>query len=187
VNARAVALTPRTDTAAADELDAAERFIAIGDSETARTIRRATVTAYTSAFTDLAGWANATPAQRLSVPLPVRGLVAYLLLATGYPAGVDYVRSCRSEWGHHAKLVYPDFADTFGRAARAVGFTALEARRQWGTLAKIAATAGVSPETLDAHRFRDVADELTAAHTTRHGRIPLSWSTPLHGLNEPSR
>jgi integrase len=182
VNARAVALTPRTDTAAADELDAAERFIAIGDSETARKIRRATVTAYTSAFTDLAGWANATPAQRLSVPLTVRGLVAYLLLATGYPAGVDYVRSCRSEWGHHAKLVYPDFADTFGRAARAVGFTALEARRQWGTLAKIVATTGVSPETLDANRFRDVADELTAAHTTRHGRIPLSWSTPLHGL-----
>lgn len=182
MNARAMALNPRTDIAAADEPDAAERFIAIGDTETARKNRRATVTAYTAAFTDLTGWANATAAQRLSVPLTIRGLVAYLLLATGYPAGVDYVRSCHSEWGHHAKLVYPEFADTFGRAARAVGFTALEARRQWGALAKIVATAGVSPETLDPNRFRAVTDELTAAHTNPHGRIPLSWSTPLHGL-----
>jgi integrase len=182
VSARAAALEPRTDAAPADEPAAAERFIAIGDSEAARKTRRATVAAYTTAFTDLAGWTDATPAQRLSAPIAVRGLIAYLLLATAYPAGADYVRSCRSDWGHHATLVYPDFADTFGRTARALGFTDPETRRQWCTLAKIAATTGRSPKTLDPTGFRAAADELTAAHTSPHGQIPLSWSTPLHGL-----
>lgn len=164
------------------ESAAAARFIAIGDSQPARNNRRTTVTAYTCAFGGLDGWANTALAQRVCVPLAVRGLVAYLLLATAHPADAGYVRACRSEWGHHAKLVYPDFADTFDHTAHTLGFTAAETRRQWGVLAKILATTGTSPETLDPAGFRAGADALTAAHTRPDGRIPVSWSTPLHGL-----
>lgn len=181
MSARVAVLQPRTD-APADEPAAVEQFIAIGGSEAARKIRRSTVAAYASAFTDLAGWTNATPAQRLSVPLVVRGLIAYLLLVTAYPVGADYVRSSRSEWGYHARLVYPDFAGTFDRTACTLGFTAAETRRQWGTLAKVIATTGTAPKKFEANRFRAAADELTVAHTSPNGRIPVSWSTPLHGL-----
>jgi integrase len=176
------AVEPWTDRSPVNEPTAAAQFIEIGDSKTARTIRKATVTAYTSTFTDLTGWADATLVQRLSTPLTIRGLVAYLVLATGHPAGADYVRSCRSEWGHHATLVYPDFADTFDRTARTLGFTAREAHRQWRALAKIVATAGTSPNALDPNGFRAAADGLTIAHSSSNGRIPRSWSTPLHGL-----
>ena len=182
MSAHAAAVEPRTGAFPVDEPAAAARFIAIGDSKTARTIRRATVTAYRRAFSGLAGWSETTLVQRLSAPLAIRGLVAYLLLATAYPAGADYVRSCRSEWGYHAKLVYPEFADTFDRTARTLGFTAPEAHRQWCALAKIVATTGTPPQILDSTKFRAATGELTTVHTSPDGRIPVSWSTPLHGL-----
>ncbi|MEB3065746.1 tyrosine-type recombinase/integrase, partial [[Mycobacterium] zoologicum] len=182
MNARAASLQPEPNGGPGSESAAAARFIAIGGSEIARKNRRTIVDAYTKAFTDLAGWATATAAQRLCAPLEVRGLIAYLLLATAHPADADYVRSCRSAWGHHATLVYPDFAAAFERTARMLEFTAAETRRQWGTLAKIIATTGIPPEALDSNRFGAAADELTVAHTRPDGRIPISWSTPLHGL-----
>lgn len=182
MNARAVAVDAQTDASPASEQAAAERFVAIGDTEIARKNRRSIVTAYTDLFTDLTGWSTATPVQRLCAPLPVRGLIAYLLLAIAHPADADYVRSCRSAWGHHATLVYPDFAATFERTARTLEFSAAETRRQWGALAKIIATTGMPPEALDSNRFGASADELTVAHTRPDGRIPISWSTPLHGL-----
>src|SRR5262249_28608044 len=82
----------------------------------------------------------------------------------------------------HARLIYPDFADTFCRTTSALGFTDLETRRQWSTLAKIVATTGRSPKTLDPNTFRAAVDELTPAHSNSHGKIPVSWSTPLHRL-----
>jgi len=173
---------PQPETAPANESAAAARFIATGGSKVARRIRQSTVDAYTRAFTDLTGWVEATAAQRLCASLEVRGLIAYLLLATAHPADADYVRSCRSAWGHHATLVYPHFAATFGRTAARLGFTTAETKHQWGALAKIIATTGTSPEVLDSHRFGAAATELTAAHSRPDGRIPRSWSTPLHGL-----
>ena len=173
---------PQPETAPANESAAAARFIATGGSKVARRIRQSTVDAYTRAFTDLTGWVEATAAQRLCASGEVRGLIAYLLLATAHPADADYVRSCRSAWGHHATLVYPHFAATFGRTAATLGFTTAETTHQWGALAKIIATTGTSPEVLDSHRFGAAATELTAAHSRPDGRIPRSWSTPLHGL-----
>ena len=173
---------PQPETAPANESAAAARFIATGGSKVARRIRQSTVDAYTRAFTDLTGWVEATAAQRLCASGEVRGLIAYLLLATAHPADADYVRSCRSAWGHHATLVYPHFAATFGRTAARLGFTTAETKHQWGALAKIIATTGTSPEVLDSHRFGAAATELTAAHSRPDGRIPRSWSTPLHGL-----
>ena len=181
MSSRATAV-PQPETAPANESAAAARFIATGGSKVARRIRQSTVDAYTRAFTDLTGWVEATAAQRLCASGEVRGLIAYLLLATAHPADADYVRSCRSAWGYHATVVYPHFAATFGRTAARLGFTTAETKHQWGALAKIIATTGTSPEVLDSHRFGAAATELTAAHSRPGGRIPRSWSTPLHGL-----
>lgn len=179
-----LAATAGTQTTAgpASESAAAARFIAVGGSQIARKNRNSIVGAYIRDFTDLTGWATATVAQRLSASLEVRGLIAYLLLATARPAEAHYVRSSRSAWGHHATLVYPNFADTFERTAATLGFSTAETRRQWGVLAKITATTGISPEALDSNRFGAAVAELTTAHTRPDGRIPVSWSTPLHGL-----
>ncbi|RZL71553.1 MAG: hypothetical protein EOP32_39855, partial [Rhodococcus sp. (in: high G+C Gram-positive bacteria)] len=135
------------DSAVLDEPTAITRFITHGDSHNARQTRRATVTAFTRAFTDLSGWQRHSLTQQLATTVAVRGLVAFLLLATARPAGADYVRSCRSDWGHHAAAVHRPFADTFHHTALALGFGDLEVRRQWCTLAKIAATAGAAPNT----------------------------------------
>jgi len=186
VSARVATAVPQPETAPAhesgNESAAAAQFIATGGSKVARRIRQATVDAYTRAFTDLAGWVEATAAQRLCASGEVRGLIAYLLLATAHPADAEYVRSCRSAWGHHATLAYPKFAATFERTAATLGFTTAETKHQWGTLAKILATTGTRPDTLDPTRFGAAAANLTAAHTRPDGRIPRSWSTPLHGL-----
>lgn len=183
---RAATAVPQPETAPANgsgnESAAAARFIETGGSPVARRIRQSTVEAYTRAYTDLAGWAQATAAQRLCASREVRGLIAYLLLATAHPADADYVRSCRSAWGHHATLAYPNFATTFERTAATLGFTTAETKHQWGILAKILATTGTPPDMLDPKRFRTAAAALTAAHTRPDGRIPRSWSTPLHGL-----
>jgi hypothetical protein len=140
------------------------------------------VAAYTRAFTDLPGWAAAPLTRRLVAPVQIRRLVAFLLLTTGYRADADYVGSCRSEWGHHARIVHPGFADTFHSAALSLGFSASEARRQWCALAKIAVVAGEIPNRLTDNTFHDAAVALTAVHTDPCGRIPIQWSTPLHGL-----
>ena len=170
------------DSVPLDEPSAITRFTARGDSPAAQTQRRATVESFTRAFTDLTGWQQSSLATQLAIGVGIRGLVAFLLLATARPASAGYVRACRSEWGLHAAAVHPDFADTFHRTAVALGFSDREATRQWCTLAKIAATAGVTPNRLDANIFGSVSAELTAAHTDSGGKIPATWSTPLHGL-----
>lgn len=133
-------------------------------------------------FTSLGRWADIPLRQRLGAPIAVRGLVAYLLLATIGRADAAYVRSCRSDWGHHARLLYPEFAATFADTAAGLGFDNRQIQRQWCTLAKAAVTAGEPPDRLDIRAFFDAADLLTAAHTHPNGKIAISWSTPLHGL-----
>lgn len=165
-----------------DEPTAITRFVARGDSPAAQTQRRANVEAFTRTFTNLSGWQQSSLATQLAISVGIRGLVAFLLLATARPASAGYVRACRSEWGFHAAAVHPDFANTFHRSALALGFSKHEATRQWCTLAKIAATAGAPPNRLYANIFHSVAAELTAAHTDSGGKIPTTWSTPLHGL-----
>lgn len=172
--------TTRADATSPEQV-AIGRFIGGGAGSADKT-RRSVVAAYTRAFTDLPGWAAAPATRRLAAPVQIRGLVAFLLLTTGHGADADYVRSCRSEWGHHARIVHPGFADTFHTVALTLGFSASEARRQWCTLAKIAVVAGEIPNRLTVNTFHDAAVALTAVHTDPSGRIPITWSTPLHGL-----
>lgn len=164
------------------ESTATARFIAGGASPSGSRQRRAMVAAFTRTFTDLDGWDTAPLSSRLVTPVAVRGLVAFLLVTTSRRTDADYVRRCRSDWGHHAAAVYPTFAETFHSTATALGFTTVEARRQWCILAKIAVTAGTPPKALSTSLFGEAADELTAAHTRPNDTIPVTWSTALHGL-----
>jgi hypothetical protein len=112
-------------------------FIAQGGSQAARSSRRCTATAFACQFTDLTEWMNATPTERLTAPLHVRGLVARLLVATGSRAGADYVTDSGSNWGSHAAIVHPEFFNHFDRTAQLIGFNPTQIKRQWNILAKI--------------------------------------------------
>jgi integrase len=170
------------DAALCGEPTAITRFIGRGDSEAAHKTRQATVIAFTRAFTDLSGWQRSSVPTQLAATVQIRGLVAFLLLATARPAAASYVRSCRTDWGHHGAAVHPGFAETFHRTACALGFNNREAAHQWCALIKIAVTAGSSLNKLDTNTFHNAADELTTAHTDSGGKTPITWSTPLHGL-----
>lgn len=76
-----------------DELTAITRFVARGDSPAAQTQRRATVEAFTRAFTDLNGWQQSSLPTQLAIGIGIRGLVAFLLVATARPASAGYVRA----------------------------------------------------------------------------------------------
>lgn len=160
-------------------------FVSRGDSPAAHNTRRTIVTAFTHSFTNLNGWHNASLSIQLAATVEVRGLVVFLLLITGRPVSADYVRSCRSEWGYHASLLYPEFSATLHNTALALGFDIREARRQWCTLAKIAVTAGISPNSLNTNTFRMTADALTTAHAGPGGKIPIGWSTPCTDSKPP--
>ena len=157
-------------------------FIAHGGSEASRSSRRCTATAFACQFTDLTGWMDATFTERLTAPLHVRGLVARLLVATGSRAGADYVVDSGSNWGSHAAVAHPEFFDHFNGTAQRIGFNPTQIKRQWNTLAKICATTGATPNSLNANDFGKAAVELTEICRRFHGRITNSWSTPLHGL-----
>lgn len=75
----------------ADGRVAIEEFIALGSSVATRTTRRCIAAAFTAHFVDLTGWSNAGLAHQLDAALPVRGVVARLLVATSAAASADYV------------------------------------------------------------------------------------------------
>ena len=166
----------------ADGCVAIEEFIALGSSAATRTTRRCTAAAFTDDFADLTGWSNAGLANQLGAALPVRGVVARLLVATGYPASADYVVASRSTWGSHASIVHPQFAALFERTALGLGFSIGQVHRQWNTLTKISVTAGSVPNMLSASSFDAAAAELTRVYCEVRRKAPTSWSTPLHGL-----
>jgi integrase len=157
-------------------------YIEAGASVLGRRARRASVAGYRRRFTDLAGWGGTSLEDRLGAAINTRTVAAFLVTATGYPVEVDYVRRSGSEWGMHAAAAHPRVARDFHAAATGIGFSDREARQQWRVLAKITATASVAPGLLDGVVFGLAADVLTASYTTPTGKIPISWSTPLHGL-----
>ena len=147
----------------ADECVAIEEFIALGSSAATRTTRRCIAAAFTDDFMDLTGWSNAGLANQLGAALPVRGVVARLLVATGCPASADYVVASGSSWGSHASIVHPQFAALFKGTALRLGFSIAQVRRQWNTLSKISVTAGSVPNTLSVNSFNVAAAALTDA------------------------
>lgn len=166
----------------ATEKIAIELFIDVADSTARRQARRSTVARYLLVFGDLTGWGAAPLGRRLGVHVDIRTLVAFLITAVGFPVDAKYVRASGSWWGHHAADAHPQFAGIFHRAAITIGFSEIQARCQWRTLAKISATTGIEPQVIPGRHFQVAVDTLTAVHTDPTGRILTSWSTPLHGL-----
>ena len=161
----------------------AQVFIDTGSTQAARKHRRVTVTAFTTTFIDVTGWAQAPLARRLGAPGQVRAFAAWLVLATTSPVDAAYVAACGTAWGRHAALVHTDLATTFTRTANQLGYTAQQTTRQWATLAKLVAISGHRPEDLHRDRYDAARHELTTAIAARHGgHAPITLTTPLHGL-----
>lgn len=161
----------------------AQVFIDAGSSQAARKQRRDTVTAFTTTFIDVTGWAQAPLARRLGAPVQVRAFAAWLALATAVPVEAAYVAAGGTAWGRHAALVHTDLAATFTRTANQLGYTTQQTTRQWATLAKLVAISGYRPEDLHRNRYDAARHELRTAIAARHGgHAPITLTTPLHGL-----
>ncbi len=168
-------IVPRPDVSAA--------FIDAGGSVVARKLRRGTVAAFTVDFVDLTGWSHAPLSKRLAAAVSVRAFGAWLALATAVPVDADYVVAAGTSWGRHAALIHPDLAAAFTSTTQRLGFTEIEASRQWATLAKLVAISGLRPDLLHRYRFDAARAELIAAVRARNdGRAPKTLTTPLHGL-----
>lgn len=145
-------------------------------------MRNHTVSAFTQQFTDLQGWTDAGPTDQLAAPIDVKSYLGRILTATAHPAGAYYVVASRTNWGAHAALVHAKFFAHFTRTALGAGFREKQVRHQWNTLAQIAAAAGHPPNMLAANVFSDVAAQITGIKHAGRTKIPISWTTPLHGL-----
>jgi integrase len=158
-------------------------FINAGAGAEARKHRRRTVAAFATAFTDVEGWGSAPMSVRLAAPVAVRAFAAWCALTHQAPIDVTYVDAAATSWGRHVALVHPGLAATFTTTACRIGFTGKQTRRQWAILAKLTAITGLRPDQLHRHRFNTARDDLIAVVGARHGgRVPLSLTTPLHGL-----
>ena len=178
-----VAAPARSDAPVAVPRPSSVAFVGAGASAAARTQRTAVVAAFTAGFVDLTGWLAAPLPERLAAPVGVRAFVAWSALSATVAIDASYVAASRSAWGYHAALVHPQIAASFHATAKGLGYTTKESSRQWATLAKLAAIAGLGPDQLHPDRFDVVRTELIAAIAARHdGHAPNTVTTPLHGL-----
>jgi site-specific recombinase XerD len=149
----------------------------------ARKQRLAVATAFTVCFGDPAGWRLVSLEERLAAPVTLRGFAALGVFTDRVAVDAEYVARAGTSWGHHARRVHPQTSTSFAATAHRIGFTSKEIQRQWATLAKLAAIAGVAPDHLHRHRFNAARDQLSAAIVGNHGGpAPITLTTPLHGL-----
>jgi integrase len=161
---------------------AAAAFISDGATRPARNARAWSVRRLEVMFGSLAGWLAAPLARRLDAPVDVRGVAAWLALATAAPVDAAYIAACRAEWGYRLADLEPRLAARFAATATRLGYSGQQSERQWATLAKLAAAAGLPAGQLDRPRLDAARDALAAAIRARHGQLPNTFTTPLHGL-----
>jgi integrase len=161
----------------------ADRFVALGVRASSAKARRRAVTTFQNSFVHLTGWAGSSADARRVAPVEVRGFAAWLALSCAQPVDAAYVVVCASSWGYQASIVFAEFAARFREIAHGLGFTPKETNRQWATAAKLATVAGVAPGMLDRPRFDRARAALAAALLEIHnGHLPITFTTPLHGL-----
>jgi site-specific recombinase XerD len=161
----------------------ADRFVASGVSVSAARARRHAVAAFERSFSDLSGWGASSVDARRGANVGVRGFAAWLALSSACPVDAAYVVVCASSWGYQAAAVFTEFAAQFRDIATRLGFTPKEISLQWATAAKLTTVAGLAPGMLDRPRFDQARTALRDELLTIHGgRLPLSFTTPLHGL-----
>jgi integrase len=180
--ARAV-VTALPAPAFADEDDAAGFYLSDGSTAQARRQRAGAVTRFRSCWGGLAGWAAAPLPVRLSAAADIRAVAVFLAVATAAAVDPSYVAQSTASWGYWLAVADPDFAVRFTSAACRLGWDDKETGRQWCTLAKLAAVAGIPAQLLDRPRFGAARETLAAAITAHRGRLPITFTTPLHGLS----
>ena len=130
----------------------------------------------------MAGGAAGASAGRARGRARCRGVAAWLALATAAPVDAAYIAACRAEWGYRLADLEPRLAAAFTATATALGYSGQQSDRQWAALAKLAAVAGQPAGQLGRPRFDAARDALAAAVLARRGRLPSTFTTPLHGL-----
>jgi integrase len=161
---------------------AAAAFISDGGTRPARNSRAWSVQRLDDMFGGLAGWLATPLARRLAAPVDVRGVAVWLALATAARVDAAYIAAARAEWGYRLADLEPRLAARFAATATRLGYSGHQAEQQWAALAKLAAAAGQPAGQLDRQRFDAARDAIAAAVEARHGRLPNSFTTPLHGL-----
>lgn len=139
----AAASPARAGAAFASAAGAAAAFISDGATVPARSARAWSVRRLDDMFGGLAGWLAAPLARRLDTPTDVRGVAAWLALATAAPVDAAYIAAARAEWGYRLADLEPRLAARFTAAATRLGYSGQQAERQWAALAKLAAVAGL--------------------------------------------
>jgi integrase len=167
----------------ADEDGAADGYAADGATALARRQRSQAVTRFRAAFGGLAGWAAAPLRKRLSAAADVRAVAVFLAVATAAAVDPAYVAQANASWGYWLAVADPDLSTRFTIAAAALGWDDKETERQWCTLAKLAAVAGQPAQLLDRPRLEAAREALAAAIIAHRGRLPNTFTTPLHGLS----
>jgi integrase len=167
----------------ANEDDAAGFYAADGATAQARRQRARAVDRFRSGWGGLAGWAAQPLPVRLSAAADARAVAVFLAVATATAVDPAYVARSTASWGYWLAVADPDFAVRFTSVACGLGWDDKETDRQWCTLAKLSAVAGLPPQLLDRPRFEAAREMLAAAVTAHRGRLPITFTTPLHGLS----
>ena len=188
MNAAASSIAPFTAVPAADSpvfvsaADAAQAFTNDGATPAARTQRARSVCQFEATFGGLAGWSAAPLADRLSAPVNMRALAAWLALATATAVDAAYVAQVNSEWGYRLADLEPRLAARFTTTASGLGWSDKQAQLQWALWAKLAAIAGHRAQALTRPYFDRALGELAGAVRAHRGLLPKTFTTPLHGL-----
>jgi integrase len=165
------------------EDDAAGDYIVDGATALARRQRANSAARFRAAFGGLGGWAAAPLRTRLSAAADVRAVAACLALGTAARVDPAYIAQANVSWGYWLACLDPQMSLRFTAAAAALGWDDKETGRQWCTLAKLAAVAGRPAQLLDRPQFEAAREALAAAITAHRGRLPNTFTTPLHGLS----
>jgi hypothetical protein len=161
----------------------AERFIASGDTDSARKCRRHVTEAFTRLFGTFDGWLATTAAARLSAPLAVRGFAAWAAVVSGVAVDAEYVAAAHSKWGLFLTEKNPQTAAAFRAEAASLGFDPLEIDKMWSKLSQISVIAGCPPDLLTADDYVTARDAFASAVIAVRGHRPKTLATPLFGLD----
>ena len=167
----------------AGEDDAAEAYVDDGSTAVARKHRAGAAARFLAAFGGLDGWAAAPLRSRLAAASDVRAVAVWLALGTCARVDPAYIAQANVSWGYWLACLDPQLSLRFTAAAAALGRDDKETGRQWCILAKLAAAAGLPAQELDRPRFEAAREALSAAVAAHRGRLPNTFTTPLHGLS----
>lgn len=163
---------------------AVDAFAAMATTPSLNWQRQLIARRFLAAFAGLDEWQQAPLAERLAARVDVRGFAAWWAITARHRVDAAYAIASRACWGTHLAGAHPAFHAAFDAQARALGFTAGQARAQWAALATLAAIGGADPAALTRVPFDAARDAWFAAvrASRADGRVPNSATTPVHGL-----